>query len=409
MRVVAAMVIFCAAAASAAVGAARFNGTSEEKKTVRESIDANVLRPALREVTDARVRSLDVPRGFKVNVFATDLESPRMMVVASDGSIYVTRRDHGDVLRLVDADGDGIAEKNEKAVELKDVHDLAFRGDKVFLVTVKEIYSASIDGAGHFTGLTKVVSDLPDGGQHPNRTLKFDQNGWLYVTVGSTCNACKETSPESATVVRMKEDGTERTVFAHGLRNTIGFDFHPQTGEIWGMDHGMDWLGNERPREELNRIVEGGHYGWPWILEDGLVNFTDDWPRDMKMTREEFAKTVKYPSLTYTAHAAPIGFTFYRGGMFPERYRNGAFVAFRGSWNRAPARGYEVAFARFENGEPVRFEKFLTGFLVDGGRAQFGRPTGLAIAKDGSLLVAEDVNGTIYRVSFPKDQASQDR
>jgi glucose/arabinose dehydrogenase len=222
----------------------------------------------------------------------------------------------------------------------------------------------------------------------------------LYLTVGSTCNCCIEKNPENATILRVQPDGSRRKIFARGLRNTIGFGWHPKTQEMWGMDHGSDWLGPDTPPEELNKLEEGRDYGWPFVYGDRQV--IPGWESHPKFGNlKRYAARTTPPVLGYQAHSSPIQMVFYTASQFPEEYRNDAFVAMRGSWNRKPPIGYEVVRIKFDKeGRPVAFQKFLTGFLIEGGRAFFGRLAGLAVAKDGSLLVGDDTNGVIYRVSY---------
>jgi glucose/arabinose dehydrogenase len=199
-------------------------------------------------------------------------------------------------------------------------------------------------------------------------------------------------------MIQAKLDGTDRKVYAKGLRNTIGFDWHPQTKELYGMDHGIDWLGDESQREELNKIEKDGNYGWPYVYENGKPNLADTPPQGQ--TFGEYAKKTKSPMLTYEAHSAPMGMKFYTGTQFPAEYKNSAFVALRGSWNRAEPAGYKVVRVKFENGKPVAFEDFLSGFLVENNKSQFGRVVGVAQHTDGSLLVTDDNNGVVYRVAY---------
>jgi phosphatidylethanolamine-binding protein (PEBP) family uncharacterized protein len=187
-----------------------------------------------------------------------------------------------------------------------------------------------------------------------------------------------------------------RAVFASGLRDTIGWDWHPQTGELWGMDHGMDWLGDDNQAEELNHIEKGKRYGWPYLYADNKPNPHLDPPAGIK--KSEWAESSTPMFLGYTAHAAPMQMSFYNGTQFPAEYRGDAFVSMHGSWNRKPASGYEVVRIRFRNGSPVSFEPFITGFVTADG--EYGRPFGNAVAKDGSLLFTDDRNGVIYRVSY---------
>jgi Raf kinase inhibitor-like YbhB/YbcL family protein len=226
----------------------------------------------------------------------------------------------------------------------------------------------------------------------------------LYISVGSTCNACAETSPESATLLRASLDGKRRTIFASGLRNTIGFGWHPQTGDFYGMDHNIDWHGDDQPKEELNLLREGKKYGWPYVLADDFLNPQDDPPGDI--TLEQWAASSEKPALLYTAHSAPMQMAFYAGQGFPSEYAGNAFVAMRGSWNRKPPSGYEVVRVVFADGKPVRFEPFLTGFLSEsaGSYSRSARLAGVAVAKDGALLVSDDENGVIYRVAYQSEK-----
>ena len=164
---------------------------------------------------------------------------------------------------LQDADGDGKADEQRTIASRPHMHGIAIDGKTMYLVTVEDIYTAEIKDDGTLGELERIVNDLPDSGQHPNRTIAMGPDRMLYVSVGSTCNACEESSPESATILRVKPDGTSRTIFASGLRNMIGFAWHPETGKLYGMDHGTDWMGDERPSEELNVIEQGKKYGWP--------------------------------------------------------------------------------------------------------------------------------------------------
>ncbi|NJO03878.1 MAG: sorbosone dehydrogenase family protein, partial [Bacteroidia bacterium] len=192
-------------------------------------------------------------------------------------------------------------------------------------------------------------------------------------------------------------DGSDTTVFARGLRNTIGFDWHPDTGELYGMDHGIDWLGDEEQKEELNLLTENAHYGWPFIYGDGKANPAD---QPENMSYEEFSEKVTMPLLLYNAHAAPLDMIFYQGEQFLEEYRQDAFITMHGSWNRSEPVGYNIVRLRFENNQPVEFEEFVTGFLVDNNTSHFGRVCGITTHPDGSLLVTDDHNGVIYRIAY---------
>lgn len=364
------------------------------------SMTGHVFKPAKVAATDERVKQLKVPAGFQVSKFAENLSKPRMMTIMENGNVYVTSRDAGTVTLLQDKNKDGKADETNVVATRENMHGIAVRGNKMYLVTAKEVFATDIKPDGSLGDLQLLIGDLPDAGQHMNRTIAFGPDGKLYITVGSTCNACKETSEESATIVQMNEDGSGRKVYAKGLRNTIGFGWHPETKALYGFDHGIDWLGDESQEEELNQIVEGGDYGWPYVYENGKPNPADEPPQGL--TYAQYAKKTKPPVLTYTAHSAPLGMVFYTGTQFPEVYKNDAFVAMHGSWNRSEPSGYKLVRVRFENGKPTAFEDFMTGFLVDDNQAQFGRIVGIAQHPDGSLLVSDDANGAVYRIAYRK-------
>lgn len=355
------------------------------------------------------VRGLRVPPGFRVNIFASPGGNTRMMAVLSDGTVYVTRQREGDVLSLRDMDGDGGAEEVAVVASgLELVHGVAAYGDMLYLVSPKIVWRTEIRRDRSLETPQILISDLPDGGQHRARTIAVGPDQRLYISVGSTCNACDETNKQNATIQRAELDGSRRATFASGLRHTIGFDWHPLTGELWGWDNGSDSRGNDTPREELNRIVESANYGWPFCFEhrrvDRLLATAPE-----RMTREAYCAATAGPESTYTAHSAPIGFTFYNASQFPGEYRGDAFLALHGSWNRFPVSGYKVVRVRFQGDKPVSVEDFLDGFQFstrregftnEAGPNFFGRPAGVAVHQDGSLLVADDGNGIIYRVVY---------
>ncbi|MCW8060727.1 YbhB/YbcL family Raf kinase inhibitor-like protein [Agrobacterium tumefaciens] len=362
-------------------------------------ITTNVFKPNKLPATSDRIGQLKVPEGFSVEAFAQGLGNSRIIAVSDQGFVYVSRREEGDVLLLKDEDGDGKADKAPmQVVSRAQAHGLAIKDNKLYLVTVKEVFVADIKQDGTLGPLEMIIGDLPDSGQHPNRVMAFGPDGMLYISVGSTCNACNESNPENATVLRATPDGKSRTIFASGLRNTIGFDWNRQTGELWGLDHGIDLLGDEVQPEELNKLEQGKQYGWPHVYGKG-----DIYPQSTPvggLTKEQWRDQSVPMVLGYTAHAAPMQMKFYSGTSFPAEYAGDAFATMRGSWNRNPASGYEIVRIHFENGQPKSIEPFLTGFLTDGGKTHFARPVGLAVAKDGSLLMADDTNGVIYRVAY---------
>lgn len=398
------------AALLAQAGAGASDATAKEDKG-REGVEivGHVLKPVSLEWSDARMAELALPEGFSIDVFAKDLKNARMMDVAENGTVYLTRRDQGDVLMLRDTNGDGRADTQRVVAEKEQMHGIEIDGDTVYLMTVSEVYKTSIAEDGSLGELELVADRFPAGGQHPNRMIQQGPDGKLYVSVGSTCNACGETDKENATMVVMNRDGSERRVFASGLRNTIGYDFEPSTGTLYGFDHGIDWLGDNEQHGEFNRIEDGERYGWPYVYAMSRYN-PQDVPPDASFA--DYAANSVEPIGLHTPHAAPMQMVFYTGDAMPEQYNGDAFIAFRGSWNRKPPSGYEVMRVDFEDGQPVAMEPFLTGFLMADessptGWGHMGRLAGMAQSPDGALYLSDDSNGVIYRIHYEGDNAAK--
>jgi glucose/arabinose dehydrogenase len=368
-----------------------------DKEPTSSEIKGYVFYPAVQPATDENIAQLRVPAGFRVTKFADKLGKPRILVTGPGGQIYASDREAGIVLMVQDMNNDGVGEVIKTVANIKQVHGLTIHNNKMYMVAVNEVYVADMNADGTLGQPRMLINDLPDGGQHPNRTIAFGPDGKMYLTVGSTCNSCPEPNPENATILRAEEDGSNRKIFAKGLRNTIGFGWHPETNELWGMDHGIDWLGDDEQKEEVNMIKQGADYGWPYIYGEGKYNPGDRPKGDT--TYSQYLQKTTLPTLTYQAHSAPMGMAFYNGAMFPAEYKNDAFVAMRGSWNRSTPVGYKIVRMHFKNGKPVRFEDFVTGFIVGNNRAHFGRLVGVTVHTDGSLLFSDDTNGVIYRVS----------
>lgn len=345
---------------------------------------------------------LQVPAGFKIEKFAENLGNARMLATGPNGDLYVTRREQGDVVKLkIGANGLSAGEPVRVAAR-PGVHGIAFHRGKVYLATPHEIFTGEVKPDGSFGPLEMVIHDLPDAGQHNTRTVQIGPDEMMYIGVGSTTNEANEPNQEAATLLRASLDGKHRSVFASGLRDTIGWGWHPVTGELWGMDQGIDWMGNDVMPEELNRIEKGKHYGWPYVYADNKINPRLDPPPGIEKT--EWAKNSTPMVMGYIGHSSPIQLAFYQASQFPADYKGDAFVSMHGSWNRKPASGYEVIRIHFENGQPQKIEPFVTGFLTEEG--EYGRPAGALVTRDGSFLFTDDRNGIIYRVSYQAGGAS---
>lgn len=368
-------------------------------EAVQSEVTGRINRPTQLEATPERIAKLNIAEGFRISVFARDLKEPRMMAVTPDGKLLVTRRgEEGEVLLLEDRDGDHVADSTRSVAKMPHVHGIAIHDEMLYLTTVRELYSAPLPTGEAKLELKTIYKDLPDAGQHPNRTMAFSPEGKLFLSVGSTCNAAPEPNKESATLLEVALDGSGRQIHASGLRNTIGFDWHPDTGKLYGMDHGIDWLGDDSQKEELNELKKGAKYGWPYVFEEGKANLADDPMKTEGMTWEAYAKTCEPSVLGATAHSAPMALLFPSAKQL-KKLSGDALVSFHGSWNRGEPSGYSVMRLRFKNNEPTEFEPFLSGFYLPDEKGQFGRPCGLIEWTDGSILLSDDGAGVIYRIA----------
>ena len=365
------------------------------------AIEAHVVVTKPVPATPERITALKLPPGFHIAKWTDGLTEPRVIAVAPNGDVYVSSSTAGTITLLR---GTTSATSKNEVLRKKDVMGLAIHDSTLFYATAKAIFAAPIKPDGTLGEERTVAKDLPDVGQHNDRTLAFGPDGWLYASVGSTCNECDEQNPESATMLRVKPDGSGREVFATGLRNTIGFAFQPETKALYGWDDGVDWLGDDAQREELNLIQQGKKYGWPYVFGDGQLNFYRD-PPPGKGTIDQWDKDSVRPVLTYTAHSSGMQMVFLAGDTLPPGYERDILETLHGSWNRQPPSGFEVVRVHFENARPKTITPFLTGFLAKTGSKaweRFARPFGLAQMADGSVLMGEDQNGTIYRISYAK-------
>ena len=372
--------------------------------TVQSNSTSNVVETASLEVTPQRIAGLTMPDGFTLTKWA-ELQNPRMIAVnPKNGDVYISQREPGTVSLLRDTNGDGRADVQKVVFTRKQAHGIAIKDGEMYVVTIRELYKAPIKNDGTLGQSMQITNDLPDAGQHANRTINFGPDGRLYMQVGSTTNAANERNEENATILQFDGAGKSRRVFASGLRNTIGFGWHPTTKRFWGWDHGIDTLGDDEAKEEINEIKLGKRYGWPFVYEEGKLISHPLPPAGY--TREDWKKMTTFPTLMHTAHSAGIQMAFYTGNQFPAEYKNDAFIALRGSWNRNPPSGYQLARIHFDDaGKAVSVTPFIDGFLIEDASPKvkwgnFARLAGVAQLKDGSLLMSDDTNNIVYRVAY---------
>jgi glucose/arabinose dehydrogenase len=341
-------------------------------------------------------KPIQLPEGFAIHVFAQDLRNPRMLALGPDGEIYVAERGADRIIRLPDRNGDGSADTLEVVADgLNRPSSLVFADDGSLYIgeTTRVLRLDTPENQGGSQERRVVIDDLPSGG-HNTRTVLFSPDGQtLFVSIGSSCNACDEDDPRRAAIVRYNPDGSGEEIYALGLRNAVGIVFRPGTDELWATNNGRDMLGDDLPPETVYRVVRDGDYGWPRCHAGRII--------DPEHGDAQACQDVLPPEVEMQAHSAPLGLRFYDGGSFPAEYQGDLFVAFHGSWNRSVPTGYKVVRIPIENGTPGPIQDFATGWLV--GDSAWGRPVDVLVGSDGALYVSDDSGGKIYRIFYNKD------
>lgn len=345
------------------------------------------------ETLNERVK---LPSGFSISVYADHLPNARMLRLTRNGDLLVSlSRKNKIVLLEKDADGDGHPDgRRDLVAGLNLPHGLDIHGGWLYIAETDAIGRIRFDEvSGRTSGeYRRIVTGLPSGGNHWSRSLRFGPDGWMYVTLGSSCNVCEEKRPERAAMLRFDEEGGRAEIFATGLRNTVGYDWHPVTGELYGTDNGRDFLGDDFPPCELNRIEQGQFYGWPYANGNRISD-----PDFGEGNREKILASVP-PAHGFGAHTAPLGLTFIRGLNWPEEIQGAALVALHGSWNRSEKSGYKVVSLHIDDKGAVAEKPFITGFERDDD--VIGRPVDIVEDPEGSLFISDDFTGSIYRVTF---------
>jgi glucose/arabinose dehydrogenase len=341
-----------------------------------------------------------VPKGFRVNVFATNFKYPRWLTIAPNGDIFLADSGAGEIVVMRDPKNTGGAQEREVFVDgQKEPFGIVFHEDYVYVGNTNEIVRFRYDPkTSKRLGEKEHLMDLPTGG-HSTRAVAFSPDGkHLFVSVGSNSNIDTGEDPRRAAVTICDPDGKNARLYATGLRNPVGLALEPVTGEVWTTVNERDRLGDDLPPDYFTSLKDGGFYGWPYSY------IGDNVDTRVKQEHPERVARAIIPDVLLGAHVAPIQFAFYTGKQFPESYRGGAFVAEHGSWNRSIRAGYQVAFVAFKDGKPSADPvPFLTGLVPDPTKpGVYGRPAGVAVAPDGSLLVSDDGAAVIYRVSVAK-------
>jgi glucose/arabinose dehydrogenase len=347
--------------------------------------------PPGEDIFGTRIRAAN---GQAVSLYAV-VPKARFLRPTPAGDLLVTVPREGRVVRLArDGDGDGRPDAQETLLEgLDKPHGIDLHDGWLYLGEGSAVARVRFDvAAGRTVGLPeRIVTGLPEGGNHWTRTVRVGPDGFLYVTVGSSCNVCREEDERRAAMLRFRLDGSDGEIYARGLRNAVGFDWRPGTGELFATDNGRDLLGDDFPPCELDRVERGGDYGWP------VANGNRRLDPDQGAGHEARAAASIPPAHGFRAHTAPLGIVFLRSDAQPERYRGAALVALHGSWNRTRKDGYEVVSLHWNPDGTIREEPFLAGFLAD--ENVIGRPVDVAEAPDGTIFVSDDYAGAVYRVT----------
>ena len=347
---------------------------------------------------------LKLPDGFKIEVYADSVDGARSMAMGDDGTLFVGTRNEKKIYAIQDRDRDFKADRViELDTTLESPNGIAYRNGSLYVADVSTLYrydniEANLDSVPE----RKVIyDDYPEAFHHGWKYIAFGPDDKLYVPVGAPCNICDSTVVDKrfASITRMDPDGSNREIYAHGVRNTVGFTWHPETKEMYFTDNGRDMMGDDIPPCELNRVTEAGqHFGYPFC-HGGTI-------KDPEFGDQRPCSDFVAPVQNLGAHVAPLGVKFYTGDMFPEKYKQYAFIAEHGSWNRSKKSGYRISLVKFENNEAVAYETFLEGWLDEESQEAFGRPVDVLFLKDGSLLISDDFGDAIYRVSYD-DGSSQ--
>ena len=351
------------------------------------------------------IDQVKLPPGFSIEVFADNVPNARQMALGDKGTIFVGSRTAGRVHALVDKNADmKVDEVHTIATGLNMPSGLAFRDGALYVSEISRVirYDAIESKLQAPPPPAVVIDSLPKEAHHGWKYLGFGPDGLLYVPVGAPCNICERTDdPRFASITRMKPDGSAPEVFASGIRNTVGFDWHPETKELWMADNGRDQMSDDVPPDELLRAHKPGlHFGFPYCH----AGDTPDPQFGSKRPCSEFEP----PALKLGAHVAALGMKFYTGRMFPAEYRNQIFVAEHGSWNRSKPQGYRVMLIKLQGNKAVSYTPFAEGWLrgIRSSRGDrtigdaWGRPADVLVLRDGSLLVADDEAGAIYRITY---------
>lgn len=349
---------------------------------------------------DPMLSRISLPEGFSISLYSNQVPGARSLALGTDGTLFVGTRSRT-VYALSDTDGDNYAETvHIIANNLNTPNGVAFRDGALYVAEISRVlrYDEIESRLSSPPDPVVIIDTLPRDTHHGWKFIRFGPDGKLYVPVGAPCNVCKRGDERYAAILRIDPDGKNLEVFAHGIRNTVGFDWHPESGVLWFTDNGRDNISRDQqindnsPPDELNRAGEAGlHFGFPYCHGANI--------QDPQFGSERGCDEFTSPQWELPAHVAALGMRFYRGSMFLGSWKNVIFIAEHGSWNRSVPIGYRVSTVRLdESGNAASYDVFAHGWLASDGTA-WGRPVDVLVAPDGALLVSDDLRGAVYRIS----------
>ena len=345
-----------------------------------------------RNMKGVRLGDVALPPGFSINIYADDVEDARSLALGDNGTLFVGTRSAGKVYAVLDRNHDDKADEVITIAAGMDMpNGVAFRKGSLYVAEVSRIlrYDGIESRLKNPPEPVVVIDSFPKDHHHGWKFIRFGPDDKLYVPVGAPCNVCEPGNEIYASITRIDPDGGHMEIFAHGVRNTVGFDWHPKTKELWFTDNGRDWMGDDIPPDELNRAPHKGmNFGFPYCHGGTIA----DPEFGSKRKCDEFVP----PAMALGPHVAALGMRFYVGKMFPEQYRNQIFIAEHGSWNRTSPVGYRISLVRLGKNRAISYEVFAKGWLKNG--SAWGRPVDVLVMPDGALLVSDDRAGVIYRI-----------
>jgi glucose/arabinose dehydrogenase len=341
--------------------------------------------------------SIKLPPGFKIEVFADNVENARSMTLGSQGTLFVGTREAGKVYAVLFRDGSGKAEKVITIASGLDMpNGVAFRDGALYVAELSRIirYDNIENSLSRPPRPVTVNDSFPGKKHHGWKFIAFGPDRMLYIPVGVPCNVCETADKRFGTIMRINADGSGLEVFASGVRNTVGFDWDPATKQLWFTDNGRDWMGDNQPPDELNHAPKKGmNFGFPYCHGADIP--------DPEFGKKHPCDRFSPPAINLGPHVAALGMRFYTGRMFPKRYHDQIFIAEHGSWNRSTPIGFRITMVTLDkNRKATSYDVFTEGWLQEG--KAWGRPVDVLVMPDGSLLVSDDKAGAIYRISYSK-------